>query len=494
MDSVPPDNEEGVSALSSTASQVLAEQLVTTSKSRGKILTNKAGQDTLTLGPDLLSALPTEVKIKIIARLRMNKFLTMSHVSRGFRALFKDHAVAIHNTAVRTRFPAAAKFLQCVPLKDWGWLVPQLPQLLQLEDDLETFIRRRLTSDDPSVSRQDIQSWEFDFKLTTPGPQLLYMLEHGLVISRREGRVGVIDDLGWYGMLPNYIGDDKIGRYFSKKKCERRFDEMVAAANATVHVTATAYLNSHPGFQFAQSWNPMAPGYVNPQALYAHVGGSAWPGQFVFAPAQPVVPAQPINTAQPAYMCPALDPAWGYGSVVPFNPADPNHDWLAWQGPVPIDSVLYENYTWDKDRLDVDSSDDEFGISDIIMGNCLQKLSDVKTVYSTPRPRTRHIAYKEMTTGNINYSRPKELTWFHGVPDWFVPNPPPLDPTSIWAKYQPKPVGKWEVYASLQPEMRRERFSAPHPHHIAENLQECINRLLLWRDLYSWFPANQPST
>lgn len=152
---------------------------------------------------DYLTTLPPELLTKVIAEIPLSSFLALTQTSSGLRAFIKSNAARICNTAIRSRFPLEADFLD-VTLQN-GWLVATHPDIMGMRQEFEARRTRKpqviyQTDRTGTLRGRDLPTPELSYKLDKAGPILLSFLEAELLdITEFKGRLWasiMVEDFG----------------------------------------------------------------------------------------------------------------------------------------------------------------------------------------------------------------------------------------------------------------------------------------------------------
>ena len=168
-----------------------------TNASTSNILTMSTSQDR-----DYLTSLPTELLVKVIAKVPIDSYLDLTYTSKGLRDFMKANAAGICNEAIRSRHSIAAEFLKS-ELKS-GWLLPTHKRFGKEDEDyitnLVSYYRLthvwrgkhysllgKLYNNDPNWYPNNLRTPFLTVK--SPGPQFLYFLERNILIVCNEHRL-----------------------------------------------------------------------------------------------------------------------------------------------------------------------------------------------------------------------------------------------------------------------------------------------------------------
>lgn len=139
---------------------------------------------------DRLSAPAPELLIKIIAELPLRFYLNLKHTSRFFREFLKEHASAICNYAVESRFLYQAKLLNSVHVS--GWLVPTHARICTLDKvfgmwtTMEAERKYHRGAKYLHLGGEWTVDQEQPLKVTDPGPQYLCLLGWKMVWKKGD--------------------------------------------------------------------------------------------------------------------------------------------------------------------------------------------------------------------------------------------------------------------------------------------------------------------
>lgn len=149
----------------------------------------------------LLTSVPPEILVKIIALVPSKHYLDLVHTTKALRNFIKLNASSICNQAIRSRFPVEAKVLQSE--LEAGWLVPTHEKVAEEEE----YFRQNLNIFRPSNNEQRFSllgklptETTVSIKLTSPGPQYLHFLEHNILHLFTQAeirRYSWLTDNGW---------------------------------------------------------------------------------------------------------------------------------------------------------------------------------------------------------------------------------------------------------------------------------------------------------
>jgi hypothetical protein len=150
---------------------------------------------------DILTSVPPEILVKIIALVPSKHYLDLVHTTKALRNFIKLNASSICNEAIWTRFPVEAKVLQSEP--EAGWLVPTHEKVAEEEER----VRQGLHLITPYKNEQGFSllgklptETTVSIKITSPGPQYLHFLEGNILQLFTQAEIGkfsFIADNGW---------------------------------------------------------------------------------------------------------------------------------------------------------------------------------------------------------------------------------------------------------------------------------------------------------
>lgn len=170
-------------------------------------------------GRDILTTIPPEILIKIIAQVPSKNYLDLIHTSEGLRTFLKINASRICNEAIRSRFPLEAALLNSELSS--GWLVPRSQMLSERENEYLKYQRSCLRYYLIHYSLLGaVVPWRI-IRIESAGPQYLHFLEQKLLLmgvgpfNRRNtshflpnGKIYEVDFDGqtYYLNISNYVG------------------------------------------------------------------------------------------------------------------------------------------------------------------------------------------------------------------------------------------------------------------------------------------------
>ena len=150
---------------------------------------------------DLLTSVPPEILVKIIALVPSKHYLDLVHTNKALRNFIKLNASSICNEAIRSRFPVEAKVLRSE--LEAGWLVPTHEKVAEEEE----YFRQELNIIRPPNKEQGFSllgklptESTISIKITSPGPQYLHFLEHNILQLFTQAEIDKyswLTDKGW---------------------------------------------------------------------------------------------------------------------------------------------------------------------------------------------------------------------------------------------------------------------------------------------------------
>ncbi|KAH8792362.1 hypothetical protein F5882DRAFT_78772 [Hyaloscypha sp. PMI_1271] len=144
---------------------------------------------------DLLTSALPEILVKIIVLVPSKHYLDLVHTNKALRNFMKLNASSICNEAIWSRFPVEAKVLRSE--LEAGWLVPTHEKVAEEEENFRQKLNTIQTSNNDqrfSLLGKLLTDTTVSIKLTSPGPQYLYFLEHNILRLSTPGELFVRRD------------------------------------------------------------------------------------------------------------------------------------------------------------------------------------------------------------------------------------------------------------------------------------------------------------